>query len=425
MFFVFLRLASLAICSQIFAQCVTAPPYGQLSVSGTKLVGSSGETVALHGNSLFWSQWYPQFWNETTVKALKCNWNANVVRAAMGVDQGGYLSDATTNYNLVKAVIEAAISQGIYVIVDWHVSATYTTEAVTFFTNISKTYGSYPHILYETYNEPLAVSWTDVLVPYHKLVIAAIRANDAKNVIILGTPTWSQDVDTASENAITGYSNLMYTFHFYAATHYVNGLGAKGCPSSSMNTWWAFMDGLSISYLNWAIDDKSESCAALVSGTTATNVGTSSYWTTSGKLVAAYYLSQSNGVSCSSSGSGTTTATTTKSATTAITTKSSSSSSDLIVSVSTTNSWNDGSQVNLVFTNSGSSAFCSTTFTLTLPSGSTIASSWNMNAVSGSATQYTLPSWVNIAAGSSYSSTGMTLSGSGTPTVTLNSSGGC
>ncbi|KAL3108019.1 hypothetical protein niasHT_014025 [Heterodera trifolii] len=305
------------------ALSAVAPPYGQLSVSGTKLMGNSNQ-VALHGNSLFWSQWYPQFWNATTLKALKCTWNANVVRAAMGVDQGGYLSTESSQYQLVTTVIEAAISLGIYVIVDWHVSATYTDQAVAFFTKIAKAYGSYPHMIYETYNEPLALSWTSDLVPYHKKVIAAIRTYDTKNVIILGTPNWSQDVDVAAANPITGYSNLMYTFHFYAGTHTVSGLGAKlktaytkslpifvteygACESSgdgtiatsSMNEWWSFLDGYKISYCNWSVCNKGESCSALTTSASASNVGSSSYWTTSGKLIQAYYKEQSNGVSCS------------------------------------------------------------------------------------------------------------------------------
>ncbi|KAI3418003.1 hypothetical protein GPALN_010598 [Globodera pallida] len=313
----------LFIYNGVAALSATAPAYGQLSVSGTKLMGNNKQ-VALHGNSLFWSQWYPQFWNTTTLKALKCTWNANVVRAPMGVDQGGYLSDPNGQYKLVTTVIEAAINLGLYVIVDWHVSATYTDQAVAFFTKISKAYGSYPHIIYETYNEPLGVSWTGELVPYHKKVIAAIRANDKTNVIILGTPSWSQEVDTAAANPITGYSNLMYTFHFYAGTHTVSGLGAKvtaalnknlpifvteygACEASgdgtiatsSMNAWWTFLDGNKISYVNWSVCNKGESCSALITSAGAANVASSSYWTTSGKLIQAFYKQQSNGVSCS------------------------------------------------------------------------------------------------------------------------------
>nr|VDC58062.1 Pv-eng-5 [Pratylenchus vulnus] len=440
------------------------PPYGQLAVSGTQLVSkSTGKPVQLHGMSLFWSIYSEgsPYWNYTAIQALKCQWNSNVVRAAMGVEDGGYLTDPSGQLAMVETVVEAAISLGIYVIVDWHVSATYQSQAVAFFTTISSKYGSYPHIIYETYNEPLAISWTDVLVPYHKAVIAAIRANDATNVIVCGTPTWSQDVDVASANPITTYSNIMYTFHFYAATHgatyrtkvqtaYDNGLpvfvteygttessGDGTVDTSATATWYTFLDGLNISYANWAVDQKSESSAALISGTPVSGVGTSSYWTTSGAYVNAHLQTQSNGVSCSNSSSATTTTTTTTAASgtttttttttasaatttttaaaaTTTTTASSSTSGVVTVSVTTVSSWTSNNvayaQFTLNFKNSGTKAVCGVTFKMTLASGQTITSSWNFTASSTSG-QYALSSSPNIAAGGTYSDAGFIVSG--------------
>ena len=79
-------------------------------------------------------------------------------------------------------------------------------------------YGAYPNVIYETYNEPLKVDWATVVKPYHEAVVTAIRAVDTDNVIILGTPNWSQSVDVAAQSPLTG-DNLMYTLHFYACTH--------------------------------------------------------------------------------------------------------------------------------------------------------------------------------------------------------------
>lgn len=86
------------------------PPFGQLSVKGTQLVGSSGQAVQLRGVFLFWSPWMGQYWTADIVKILACNWNANFLRAAMGVDQGGYVSDPNTQLNLLKTVVDAAIT---------------------------------------------------------------------------------------------------------------------------------------------------------------------------------------------------------------------------------------------------------------------------------------------------------------------------
>jgi endoglucanase len=75
-----------------------------------------------------------------------------------------------------------------------------------------------PNVLYEVYNEPLDVDWGTVVKPYHEVVVSAIRQIDPDNVIILGTPTWSQAVDDAAADPVAG-TNLMYTLHFYSCTH--------------------------------------------------------------------------------------------------------------------------------------------------------------------------------------------------------------
>nr|AFD33558.1 cellulase [Aphelenchoides fragariae] len=307
-----------------FANAV-APPYGQLSVKGNKILGADGKPVALHGMSLFWSQWGEgaPFYNKDTVQALKCSWNANLVRAAMGVEEGGYLTNQATEQGKLEAVVKAAIDLGIYVIIDWHDHHAYQhpDKAVEFFSAMSKKYAGVPNIIYEIFNEPLSVSWTSDLVPYHNKVISAIRANDPLNLIILGTPNWSQDVDIAAQNPVAG-KNLAYTLHYYAASHKqalrdktqaaldkrlaifvteygtVDASGGGSVDVQSSNEWWAFLDANKISYANWAIGNKAEAAAALTPGTTAQQVGDDSRLTASGKLVKQKLKSQNNGVSC-------------------------------------------------------------------------------------------------------------------------------
>ena len=160
------------------------------------------------------------------------HWKLSVIRAAMGVDaQGGYLGTGTgTNANKagmlakVNTIIQNAIDLGIYVIVDWHTSAAVTTKGTTqtadasaFFIQIATQYGTTPNVIYETYNEPTGVTWAQIK-PYHEAVVVAIRAVDSDNLIVLGTPNWSQDVDLVAADPVVG-TNLLYTLHFYACTH--------------------------------------------------------------------------------------------------------------------------------------------------------------------------------------------------------------
>jgi endoglucanase len=287
---------------------------GALKVSGNKIVNKNNATVSFSGASHFWSNtgWGgDKYYNSSVVNYFSANWHAGIIRVAMGVDeQGGYLGDAS-NKTRAKAVIDAAINAGLYVIIDWHThhAESFQSQAVTFFQEMANTYGTKDNIIYEIYNEPLAVSWSGTIKPYANAVIGAIRAIDPDNLIIVGTPNWSQDVDMAANDPITGYSNIAYTLHFYAATHKA-GLRAKAstalskniplfvtewgtCDASgagsvdeaSTNEWVAFMKANNMTNCNWAINDKSEAASILNPGTPTNGNWTDANLTASGKLV--------------------------------------------------------------------------------------------------------------------------------------------
>ncbi|HEX8329613.1 MAG TPA: cellulase family glycosylhydrolase [Hymenobacter sp.] len=275
--------------------------YGQLRVSGNRIVDKTGTAIQLRGMSLYWSQWVPKYYNYNTVKWLRDDWRVTVVRAAMAVDVGGYATNPAAEQAKVFTVIDAAISLGIYVIVDFHVhdAAAYRTQAQTFFRAVAQKYGASPNILYETWNEPLDVSWANVIKPYHQTLVSTIRQYDPDNIIILGTGFYSQRVDEAAANKVAG-SNLAYTLHFYANTHnsglraaaqraldnnaalFVTEYGTtdasgKGTVNEAeTRNWYTFMDQNKISHANWSVADIPESSAALVSGASE-NGG----WTTS------------------------------------------------------------------------------------------------------------------------------------------------
>lgn len=275
-----------------WAQKTIVEKYGQLSVKGNYLMGQNGDTVQLRGMSLFWSQWKGQFYNSGCVKWLRDDWKCTVVRAAMGVEHGGYLEQPYEQKDRVKAVVKAAIDLGIYVIIDYHSHEAHTDvyAAKKFFAEMAQKYGSYPNVIYEIYNEPLQhVSWTDDLKPYSEEVIKAIREHDPDNIIIVGTRQWSQLVNEAAQNPVSG-TNIMYTLHFYAGTHgqwlrdeakkamdngvaiFVTEYGtcdASGNGNLSLEAtrvWYDFLDKYKISHCNWSICDKEETASALVFG---------------------------------------------------------------------------------------------------------------------------------------------------------------
>ncbi|TGE23122.1 cellulase family glycosylhydrolase [Hymenobacter metallicola] len=329
-------LLGLACASSLGATAQTTTPvqqYGLLKVAGNKIVDKNNQPVSLAGNSLFWSNdgWGGEkYYTANTVGWLKNNWNAKVVRVAMGVeDSGGYISNPAGNRQKVKTVVDAALAQGLYVIIDWHShhAESYQAQAIAFFQDMARTYGSTPNVIYEVYNEPLQVSWTGVVKPYAEAVAGAIRAIDPDNLIIVGTPTWSQDVDVAASSPITRYSNIAYTLHFYAATHkqslrdktqaalnrgvavFVTEYGtteASGngyVDAASTQEWMSFLKQNSISHANWSFNDKAESSSALKPGTSPTAAWSDAFLTPSGSLVKGY-IQNWNGTTTGGGGGG-------------------------------------------------------------------------------------------------------------------------
>ncbi|MGW1448170.1 cellulase family glycosylhydrolase [Micromonospora sp. NPDC002411] len=205
--------------------------HGQLRVCGTTMCDKSGARVQLRGISSMWLNWEtaPYAENLSALRWMRDNWNLQVIRAAMGVEPAGaYLSDPNKARTQVETIINNAVTAGVYVIVDWHAHEAQNnqSQAVAFFGDLARRYGHLPNVIWEPYNEPLQVSWTNVIKSYHQAVVSAIRAADPDNIVVLGTPTWSQDVDVAAASPVSG-TNLMYTLHFYSCTH-GSALRAKG-----------------------------------------------------------------------------------------------------------------------------------------------------------------------------------------------------
>lgn len=284
--------------------------HGQLQFEDTRLVDKNGEIVQLKGMSLFWSQWQPQYYNKTSVKQLKEDWGITVIRAAMAIEHDGYLENPEDEKARVYEVIDAAIEHGIYVIVDWHDhhAEDHIEEAKYFFSELSSRYGQYPNLIYEPYNEPLDVSWSNILKPYHEEIISAIRQNDPDNIIICGTPRWSQMVVAAAEDPLDDI-NVGYTLHFYAGTHQEELRNAastamkKGIPIfvtefgttnadgdgdvfyEKTQNWLDFMNQNQLSWCNWSIADKDEASAALKPDTPFNKLNKDENLSDSGKFI--------------------------------------------------------------------------------------------------------------------------------------------
>ena len=284
--------------------------HGLLEVNGNRIVNKNNEPVSLAGNRFFWSNdgWGGEkYYKSEVVSWLKEDWNTSIVRASMGVeDPGGYLDNKTANKDRVKIIIDAAIQEGIYVIVDWHShhAEDYVDEAIIFFEEIASLYGDNDNVIYEIYNEPLDISWSETIKPYAISVISAIRAIDPDNLIVVGTPEWSQRIDLAAADPIIGFPNIAYTLHFYTVYHhqwlrdrasaalddgiaiFVSEWGSIGYSivDTEANNWmtWCFTN--KIIHCNWAVNDKEEEWSILVPGASTNGNWNDNDLTEAGKL---------------------------------------------------------------------------------------------------------------------------------------------
>jgi endoglucanase len=267
----------------------TVSRHGQLKVTGTQLVDGHDQPLVLRGMSYGWHCLWPRFYNAGSVKWLKKDWNINVIRAALGVELGNdsYLKRPEWSKQKIKAVVDAAIKEDLYVIIDWHSHNINLPEAKAFFAEMAETYGKYPHVIYEIFNEPDEETWDEVK-KYSTEIINVIREKDPDNIILVGSPHWDQDIHIVADDPLQGFSNIMYTLHFYAATHKQelrdrgNYALSKGIPifiseSAGMTAsgdgpldqvewqrWVDWAEEHKISWITWSVSDKDETCSVLL-----------------------------------------------------------------------------------------------------------------------------------------------------------------
>ena len=274
----------------------------RLHVKNGKLLNSDNKTVRLKGVSTHGIAWYPEYVNRKAFKTLKKDWKANVIRLALYTEEyGGY----TTVNDEGKAKLEKIIDNGVkyaalnkmYVIIDWHIlndgnPNTHRKEAIKFFKKTAKKYKGYTNVIYEICNEPNGdVSWSKNIYPYATKVINAIRKYDTKAPVIVGTPTWSQDVDEVVSKPLKD-SNVLYALHFYAGTHgdYLRDKADKALDANLAiivsecnitdasgngninkkqgNAWMKWMKKNGISYVVWNLSNKNEDSALIKSSCT-------------------------------------------------------------------------------------------------------------------------------------------------------------
>ncbi|ACM59720.1 endoglucanase [Caldicellulosiruptor bescii] len=266
------------------------------------LADQKGEIIQLRGMSTHGLQWYGDIINKNAFKALSKDWECNVIRLAMYVGEGGYASNPSIKEKVIEG-IKLAIENDMYVIVDWHVlnpgdpNAEIYKGAKDFFKEIATSFPNDYHIIYELCNEPnpnepgvenSLDGWKKVKA-YAQPIIKMLRSLGNQNIIIVGSPNWSQRPDFAIQDPIND-KNVMYSVHFYSGTHKVDGYvfenmknafengvpifvsewgtslasGDGGPYLDEADKWLEYLNSNYISWVNWSLSNKNETSAAFV-----------------------------------------------------------------------------------------------------------------------------------------------------------------
>jgi endoglucanase len=256
---------------------------GQLGIVGSKLSDQCGQPIMLRGHGFGWDNWWPQYYNANVVSWLTEDWCVDVLRPAMGIEpEGAYLENPSASRARIQAVVDAAIAEEIYVIIDWHAHDMHQNEAIEFFSDMAETYGAEPNVIYEIFNEPEDDETWGQVKAYAEAVIAAIREHDPDNLIIVGNPEWDQRIDLVAEDPITSDANVLYSVHFYAAAHgewlrertaaaLADGIpvivsessgseasGLGGNDYQEWEAWFDFMEENQVSWIHYSISDKED-----------------------------------------------------------------------------------------------------------------------------------------------------------------------
>ena len=300
-------------------------PYGQhgaLHVENGKLTDADGNIVQLYGMSTHGIAWFPQYINYDSFRTLRDDWNTNCIRLAMyTAEYGGYCAggDKEQLKQLVRDGVSYATELGMYVIVDWHILSDCDPnqnkdEAIAFFREMSEAFADNDNVLYEICNEPNSGTSWDSIKSYAEEVIPVIREQKPDAVILVGTPTWSQEIDKAAASPLT-FDNVMYSLHFYAGTHkddlrnrletcaqnnlpvFVSEFGMCDASGNGANDfdsttkWLDLLNKYQISFCCWNLANKDESSSVFKTASTALSDWTDEDFNESGRWIREYFRS--------------------------------------------------------------------------------------------------------------------------------------
>ena len=261
-----------------------APALPWLHVEGNKIKDANGDVVILRGVAFpdlgeLQLQEAPAGSAGAGIKAMidrvtrsddteggcSASWATRVIRLALSPADGmaktplQYLPGGTYYDTVLRPTVDYARQKGLYVIIDWHYiddTTKHQDTTTAFWMDMAPRFANDSNVLFELYNEPInAGSWATVKADMQTWY-NAVRQSAPDNLVLVGTPNWSQLVGTAAASPIDG-SNIVYVAHMYPQ-HWANSALRTQITQAAAKvpvfvTEWGFQQDPTNSILNGTI----------------------------------------------------------------------------------------------------------------------------------------------------------------------------
>ena len=227
-----------------------------LKVAGNQLLDSTGQPVRLRGVNCAGLEWASDGEGRIakTVAVAVEGWHANLIRLPLAQDrwfgQAPGQNDGGAAYRaLVRQLVDFCSAHNAYILLDLHWSDAGEwgrnigqhklpdKNSLTFWQDLAPVYANNPAVLFDLYNEPNNINWdqwfkggpmtetddkTKAKLSYEAVglpvLLVAIRATGAKNVIVAGGINWAYEVGgilQGRELADPRGNGVVYAVHPY------------------------------------------------------------------------------------------------------------------------------------------------------------------------------------------------------------------
>jgi endoglucanase len=208
-----------------------------LTTSGNQIRDPNGNRVILRGISLIdlgtqqanggINAVIDRITNKTDTQGSSPGWYPKVIRLPVLPQQynspNTWVPGSDTYYNTVlRPTVDYCKSKDLYCIIDLHfiddiqINPSYVNA---FWTYMAPRFANDTNVIFELFNEPINNSGTDAqkwstVRSYMQTWYNTVRAAAPNNLILIGTPVWSQVLTPILTNPITG-SRIAYVVHMY------------------------------------------------------------------------------------------------------------------------------------------------------------------------------------------------------------------